>query len=59
MAGRLKTHLSLNIHDLASIRNINSHAISFILLNEILTIVMVFGALLIIIAIVLVSYRSD
>lgn len=34
-------------------------AISFILLNEILTIVMVFGALLIIIAIVLVSYRSD
>lgn len=34
-------------------------AISFILLNEIFTMVMVFGALLIIIAIVLVSYRSD
>jgi len=34
-------------------------AISFILLNEILTMVMVVGALLIIIAIVLVSYRSD
>jgi drug/metabolite transporter (DMT)-like permease len=34
-------------------------AISFILLKEILTIIMVFGALLIMIAIVLVSYRSD
>jgi len=34
-------------------------AISLILLNEILTMVMVVGALLIIIAIVLVSYRSD
>ena len=34
-------------------------AISFILLNEIFTIVTVFGALLIIIAIVFVSYRSD
>jgi drug/metabolite transporter (DMT)-like permease len=34
-------------------------AISFVLLNEILTTIMIFGALLIIIAIVLVSYRSD
>ncbi|MGD0203365.1 MAG: DMT family transporter [Candidatus Bathyarchaeia archaeon] len=34
-------------------------AISFILLNEIFTIIMVFGALLIVIAIVLVSYRAD
>jgi drug/metabolite transporter (DMT)-like permease len=34
-------------------------AISFFLLNEIFTIVTIFGALLIIVAIVLVSYHSD
>jgi drug/metabolite transporter (DMT)-like permease len=34
-------------------------AISFFLLNEILTVVIVFGALLIMIAIIIVSYNSD